>query len=207
MIPYVKFMKHAEKVTKAVSASRPVLKGVHHAEDGSLAVTDSHRLYVAKNAHTNTAGEIIDPKTGGKIDGNYPDVSRLLPYVDDAKYSVRLYVKETLDAFNALLKANQVFDRKSLVAEVKIAEDSSIIFTTSNPVMESQYKPFVTVEGTGDSTAFNTQYFIDALTLFKDAGSDEIILRNYGPVRPFTLTAGPNDELLALLLPIRKGRD
>lgn len=207
MIPYVKFMKHAEKVTKAASASRPVLKGVHHAEDGSLAVTDSHRLYVAKNAHTNTAGDIIDPKTGGTIEGNYPDVSRLLPYISDAKYTVKLSVKETSDAFAALLKINQIHDRKNLYVEAEVTDEASVLFSANNPIAQAHYKPISTVEGEGEPIVFNTQYFIDAISLFKDAGAEEVTFRYYGAFRPFTLTAGPNDELLALLLPIRKGRD
>ncbi|NYV67601.1 hypothetical protein HYI36_20185 [Bacillus sp. Gen3] len=202
-IPYVKFMKHAEKVTKAVSTSRPVLKGVHHAEDGSLAVTDAHRLYVAKNAHANTAGEIIDPKTGGAIEGNYPDVTRLLPYTPDAKYTVKLSVKETSDAFAALLKINQIHDRKNVHVKAEVTDEAHILFSANNPIAQAHYKPNASVEGEGDPITFNTQYFAEALALFKDAGVEEVTMRSYGAFRPFTLTAGFDDDLLALILPIR----
>lgn len=205
-IAYVTFVKHAQKVTKTASASRPILKGVHHAEDGTLVVTDSRRLYLAKNAHANTLGEIIDPKTGAVIDGQYPDVSRLIPDANDSKYTAVLPVKETVDAFAALLKTNHSHDKKrDIMTEVEVSA-SEIIFSVKNRLMCAEFTPGVSVDGNGDKMTFNTQYFADALALFKEAGIIEVTMRYYGSFRPFTLSAD-SDDLLTLILPIRRAVD
>ena len=205
-VPYVKFMKHAEKITKAASKDRPVLKGVFHADDGSLAVTDSRRLYFAKNAHTNESNVVIDPKTGAIIDGNYPDIKRHIPDPDDAKYTVKLDVKEAVEAFNALLKSNHVRDKKyDITADAFISKANKIVFKVDNGIMHTQYKPNAVIDGQNDIiTSFNTKYFAEALAMFKGVGVEEVILRNYGSLSPFTLSVGRYDDLLALILPIRR---
>lgn len=207
-IAYVTFMKHAQKVAKTVSASRPVLKGVHHAPDGSLVVTDSHRLYLAKGLHTNEAGEITDPKTGAVIEGNYPDVSRLIPDAGDAKYVARIMVDEAVNAFAALLKVNHAHSKKTdIMTTVTPAGTDDLEFTVSNSILNVTYKPVCVVDGNGDAMMFNTQYFAESLAMFKDAGVTEVTMRYHGSFRPFTLSAGQDDELLALILPIRRAAD
>lgn len=206
-IPYVTFLKHAQKVKKTASAGRPILKGVYHAPDGSLAVTDSHRLYFAKNAHSNTESSVVEPKTGAVIEGNYPDVTKLLPDSRDAKYFVRLDVKQAVDAFAVLIKSAQVPDRKAIpTVNATVGDGRTLIFDVENIAMKSQYTAPLVVDGQGDKMTFNAQYFADALALFKDAGAAEVTMRYYGSTRPFTLTAGADDELLALILPIRTSK-
>lgn len=202
-IPYVTFLKHAQKVTKTAPASRTILKGVYHAPDGSLAVTDSHRLYVAKNSHS-IGEQIIEPKTGATIEGNYPDTSRLLPDPRDAKYTARLNVAEAVDAFKALLAANKLDKTAKYPTTIaRIIGGAEVEFYAKNAVVTCHY--FVSAfEGEkDDDMAFNTQYFAEALALFKDVGIPEITMRCYGAMRPFTLTVGRDEELLALLLPIK----
>ena len=204
VIPYVTFLKHAQKVSKTASASRPILKGVYHAPDGSLAVTDSHRLYFAKNAHSNAEPQTIEPKTGAVIDGVYPEVSRLIPESSSAKYTVRLDVKQAIDAFKALLAVNKLDTNATHpMTTVGITGDCTVAFVAENHVLSARYEP-AAADGEGEEFTFNTQYFADALALFKDAGATEVTMRYYGSLRPFTLTAGGDDELLALLLPNRK---
>lgn len=196
-------MKHAQKVTKSAPEARPVLKGVCHVYDGSLYVTDSYRLYAAKHMHSNAEISVVDPKTGGTIDGSYPDVSRLIPNMADAKYIARLNVKEALNAFNALLKANQVFGKGEERVEVRpIDEGKKIAFVAENRVMTASYE-VPTQEGEIDGLTFNTTFVVDALRLFKDAGVTNAELRFYGDLRPFTITDG---SLLALISPIRVTR-
>lgn len=196
-------MKHAQKVTKSAPAGRPVLKGVCHAPDGSLYVTDSYRLYAAKHMHSNVETSVVDPKTGGTIDGSYPDVSRLIPNRADAKYIARLNVEEALGAFNALLKANQVVGKGEERVEVRpIDEGTKIAFVAENRAMTASYE-VPTQEGEIDGLTFNTTFMVDALRLFKDAGVTNAELRFYGDLRPFTITDG---SLLALILPIRVPR-
>lgn len=204
-VSYVTFMKHAEKVTKAASTSRPVLKGVYHASCGSLIVTDSHRLYLAKNSHLNAASEIVYPKTGARIDGTYPDVSRLIPQSGDAKYSFTMPVKEASETFNALLKLDKVGSSKGMTELV--SESDSVTFSLiGSSLVSARYSPVTHIDGGAvGGLTFSTRYFAEALALFKDAGATEVTFRYYDKLRPFTLTTGQDDEILALLLPIRSG--
>ncbi len=196
-------MKHAEKVTKGMSASRPILKGVQHNSDGSLVVTDSRRLYIANNGHTNESESVINPKTGEEIDGNYPDVSRLTPLKCDAKFTTYINVKQMVDALNVLLKANQVHDKKKTLTTLEVTDDKELVFIVSNYVIDTTYKTGSRITGDAQTITFNTKYLIEALQLFKDVGFEEVEFRSYGSERPFTLTAGKDDELLALILPVR----
>ncbi|MGE0981493.1 hypothetical protein [Bacillus cereus] len=202
-IPYLTFMKHAEKVTKGVSGSRPMLKGVNHKSDGTLIVTDSYRLYVAKKGHTNETTSTINPKTGESIEGNFPDVSRLIPDKRNVKFIASLNVKHSLDALNVLLKGNQIYNKKDTRFTAEVTEDKELIFIVSNSFIDATYKTSKYITGDAQTMCIDTKYFIEALQLFKDAGIEEIDFRAYGELRPFTLTAGDNDELLALIMPVR----
>lgn len=199
---YMNFMKHAQKVTKTASKSRPMLKGVYHAPDGSLFVTDSYRLYVARNAHANGSESIVNPKTGEKIEGNFPNCERLLPDPTNALFTLKLPTKKSLDAFNALFKAGQVEGKGHDAVSVQEGEKNQVIFKAKNQTMEATYNAGEAVGQIGELT-FDATFVIDALKMFHDAGFLKVEMRYYNEYRPFTLSAGLNDELLALITPIR----
>lgn len=90
-------MKHAAKVCNNASSVRPILSGVKHSENGDAVCTDSHRLYVAKKIHSRIDGAVITP-SGKTVDGNYPDVSRLVPDSSYAKDTLQLEVSDLLKA-------------------------------------------------------------------------------------------------------------
>lgn len=100
-ISYVNFLKHAAKLTGSQSTkSRPVLQGVNHL-NSNLIATDSHRLYYAENLYDGS-DKNINPKTGELIEGNYPDVTRLLLDPHDATFTVPLDINETLKALKVI---------------------------------------------------------------------------------------------------------
>ncbi|MBV2197422.1 hypothetical protein KQR56_09815 [Bacillus velezensis] len=47
-ISYLTFIKHAEKMVKDIGFAKPALKGVYHAHDGSVVVSDGNRIYAKK---------------------------------------------------------------------------------------------------------------------------------------------------------------
>ncbi|MEK4970674.1 hypothetical protein MKX29_24020 [Cytobacillus sp. FSL R7-0696] len=199
MVSYITFMKHAEKVAKAASSSRPVLKGIYHAENGDAIVTDSHRLYVANNCQSAQDTSIINPKTGEKIDGSYPDVYRLLP-VNDPVYTLSIDVNEALKAAKAF-KALLQFPEKTINTTVTISDNKALL-AVNTPVVSATYTlGEVDVSNEVPIIMFSILYFIEALDMFKDLGVSTITLNNYGQNRPFTLTN--NHDLLALIMPIR----
>ncbi|SIR92690.1 hypothetical protein [Bacillus velezensis] len=202
-IPYIMFMKHAEKITKNAPSGRPVLKGVHHTEDGNLVVTDSHRLYLAKNATHGNEPTVLDPKTGDQIDGNYPPVDRLIPSVSNTIAEILFDTKDLLSGVSALLKCNQVASGEKAFVKLNANSGSLPTITIKNSLMFSQ---FTGGQFNGDEDVkliIDTQYFVDALSLFKACKTDKIILRYYGSFRPFTISPEDSQDLLALILPIR----
>ncbi len=202
-IPYIMFMKHAEKITKNAPSGRPVLKGVYHTEDGNLIVTDSHRLYLAKNAVHGSESTVLDPKTGDQIDGNYPPVDQLIPSVNNAIAEILFDTNDLLSGVNALLKCNQVDSGEKAFVKLNATPGSLPTISIKNSHMFSQ---FTGGQFNGDEDvklAFDTQYFVDALSLFKACKTDKIILRYYGSFRPFTIASEDSQDLLAIILPIR----
>ncbi|MFS0562586.1 hypothetical protein AB1K91_17810 [Terribacillus sp. 179-K 1B1 HS] len=200
-IPYVTFMKHAEKVTKKASASRPTLKGVYHAEDGSLAVTDSHRLYYATDAHQRQDAAILDPKTGEEIGGAYPDVTRLLPYPGDARYTLTIDdIPKALKIVKALEALGKSVDSDGTIT-IKADENGAVSFGMEAEGTSGTVEIGRVSGGTYENVAVSAQYLSEALALFKDIGVTSVQINSYGKIRPLTLTI---DGLTALIMPVRK---
>src|SRR5690625_353191 len=106
-INYKQFTKHAEKVAKAVSEQRPILKGIHHDDKGTITVTDSHRLYQAKNVNA-PKNAVLCAISGDELDGTYPNTDRLIPNIDDADSVLVIDdVKQTLAVLKAMLAAGR----------------------------------------------------------------------------------------------------
>ncbi|WP_340043271.1 hypothetical protein [Bacillus velezensis] len=202
-IPYIMFMKHAEKITKNAPSGRPVLKGVHHTEDGNLVVTDSHRLYLAKNSVHGSESTVLDPKTGDQIDGNYPTVDQLIPSVDTAVAEILFDTKDLLSGMNALLKCNQVDSGGKAFVKLTATSGSLPTLSIKNSHMFSQFTGGQFNGDEGVKLIFDTHYFVDALSLFKACNTAKIILRYYGPLRPFTITPEDSQDLVVVILPIR----
>jgi hypothetical protein len=200
-IPYVTFMKHAEKVTKKASPSRPTLKGVYHAEDGSLAVTDSHRLYYATDAHQRQDAVNLDPKTGEEIDGAYPDVKRLLPYPADARYTLNIDdVPKALKIVKALEALGKSVNSDGTIT-IKAAESGVVSFGIEAEGTSGTVEIGKVDGGTYEDVTVSAQYLSEALALFKDIGVTSVQLTSYGKVRPLTLTI---DGLTAVIMPVKK---
>src|SRR5690625_232569 len=96
---YKTFMTHAKRITRnsaKLYSDREVLQGVFHRENGSLVVTDSHRLYLIKDVYEGEE-KLINPNNNMKINGNYPEINRLLPQ-NNPEFSCTLNVDEYLKA-------------------------------------------------------------------------------------------------------------
>jgi DNA polymerase III sliding clamp (beta) subunit (PCNA family) len=204
------FLKHAEFLTKNAPDERPVLKGVYHHPNKSLIVTDSHRLYVAKDAHNLEEGSVIVPKTGEKIEGNFPDVHRLIPETDFKGVIHIEDVKETLDAVKSLLTAGCVVssrEKKPKKEHINIQlccdDQRNVTLKVKNAVMKSEYLLNESQELEPCTTmTFRAEYFAQALALFKEAGYTKIDFQFFGSLRPLVLTSY-QDSLKALILPVR----
>lgn len=203
---YKDFMKHAKVLTdnaKITNAHRKVLTGVLHQENGTLTVTDSHRLYQALNVDGVDA-DVVKTVTGRVIDEKYPDVSRLIPDTNDAGSTARFNVKELHDAvdhiYNVAKLADEtvrlVVERDHVYTSAKVKEPGEL--TTE---MRASYDVQLPLEE-GNGFRVNAKYLLDALKMFKAEKEEEVTLYFYGKHRPFTIWNDKAD-LTALLLPIR----
>lgn len=199
-IPYVGFMKHAQKITKSKAIkTRPVLQGVIHRE-GYIAVTDSHRLYFATDMYEGEEKN-VNPSTGETIiEGNYPDLTRLIPDVSDAKFSAKLDVVNTQKSVKLIEQAGKVDKASDLITIEHNAADT-IFRTHDHSEVGVSYKAS---SGLLDVDKFvmnaSAKYVSEAFALMKDAGLTEVSFNFYGENRPFTFIGG---NLTVLILPVR----
>ncbi|MEN2464940.1 hypothetical protein [Ornithinibacillus sp. JPR2-1] len=190
MITYNDFMKHAAVVTKNASEQRPVLKGIKHYEDGRLAVTDSHRLYIANGVHSRTDGAVLNP-TGKLVEGRYPEVDRLLPY-NEPKQEIRMNVKDLYKIADIMYSIGKLVTKIPLI---DLTED--VILFDSNEV-QIAIKQDIKFEV---PLLLNAKYLFDAVKLFQAADCETITLKIYSGVRPILLEGA---NLQVIILPVRR---
>lgn len=204
---YKDFMKHAKVLTdnaKITSAHRKVLTGVLHQENGTLTVTDSHRLYQALDVD-GVDEDVVKTVTGRVINEKYPDVSRLIPDTSEANSTVRFNVKELHDAVDHIYNVAKLADetvtmgveRDHVYASAQVIEEPGKLTTE----MRASYDVQLPLEE-GNTFRVNAKYLLDALKMFKAEKEEEVTLYFYGKHRPFTIW---NDraDLIALILPLR----
>ena len=196
------FIKHASKVTKKVSGSRPVLKGIHYTEVG-VELTDSHRLYQAKLPQPQLVGQIINPETNEVIDGNYPNTERILPKLSEARVTFPIATKKAIQ----FLKAVKQMKEKHPSVEFKATKDSiclvynheEIEFTMDLAISVSQLPSPLT------ATTISLQYLLEAFEWLDEYSSEHIIIHWYEQHRPVVFTVvGHEEDAVAFILPIRK---
>lgn len=191
---YKTFMKHAEKLTNSDPAKvKPALKAVKHFKNGDAAVTDSHRLYYAKEIHDK--GDVLLTPKGKKLDENYPDITRLMPS-NDPKQILTLKVDELIKGVDIILAASKYVSESPQMTY----EENSLFFEARHEEVKASYDLSESVE-----TKFisNAAYWMDALKLFKAFKYTEVDFLYYGPVRPFILKS-KDEKLTALILPMRR---
>jgi hypothetical protein len=194
MLTYEAFVRHAEKVTKKVPESRPILKGIYHHPDGSVIVTDSRRIYQAFGIGKGT-GEVITPK-GKVLTGKYPAQS-----VDD--FISGYPIQELEIDVDELWKATDIIYHtcKSCAdMEGKVVVDfmhDKVWF--SHPDINAAYTLSVSIN---NPISFNVLYILEAMRLFRTAGYALITLKLYGKASPALFET---DDIKALILPVRRG--
>lgn len=193
-ITYEIFMRHAEKVTKnagTVNPTKPMLQGVFHHPDGSLLVTDSHRLYKADHLHDRTDEALLSPK-GKTLNGTFPEVNRLIP-TNDPSWSLEIDVREFLEATDILHHTGQTVE-KEVVIDFK---ENKLSFTSIE--VKASYSLSISFQ---ERMSFRALYWLEAMKLFKAAKDERVRLNYYGRMRPITLVS--EGGLTVLILPVRR---
>jgi|SRR5690606_14028982 len=204
-VPYVTFIKHAEKVTKSSKLrNRPILETVLH-KDSYVAVTDSHRLYFADNVYEGEE-KTIDLATGQAVDrGTYPDITKLIEDESHAKITHIIDVLQTYGAVRAIEIASKI-NRASDLLDIEIDEKLLTIKTTSDTEVNVNYSPIkppsdVHSSNSSEFITFNIKYIKELFHLLKDARVDKVTLHYFGNNRPMQFHAG---NFTAVVMPIRR---
>ncbi len=194
---YKIFMRHAKKLTNSDAAkTRLVLKGVKHFVDGSLAVTDSHRLYLVEDIHDK--GETLLTPDGKKIDERYPNIHRLIPDRGVGNVTMTINVNEMLKGTEIILTANTAAGVDSPMYQ----EKNELRMDIPETIVAKYKLPEDYALTEGFEIASNAKYWVDGLKLFKAFKYEEIKLEFHGRMRPFTMYS-PDDKLMVLILPVR----
>ena len=199
-VPYATFMKHAKKVAKgSVVKTRPILSTVYHS-DKHVAVTDSHRLYVATGLYDGEA-KTLDAQTGQEIDhGKYPDVERLIADSANAEYRYSLPVDALYDAVRAIEIAGRL-NKSTDLMQIQVNDDLIRFKTDDKTAFDVEYSV-----GNADSTSelytmtLSIKYLKEAVHVLKDAKAENVTIEYFGATRPLQIRAG---NFTAIVLPVR----
>lgn len=200
--------KHGKKFASK-SQRTPILEGVHYAADGSVVVTDRHKLLRIGGAHNFTEPFTSHDVTGVPVDGQYPDTSKIIPM--------------ELPTQITLITGHNRDDLKDAIARVKLAVDAAkvagdIAFITTLSYVGSDVRlsvkndhPSVSLSvgisadiyGPDATVSLNAELLLAALNVFKDAGSHRVIIGLTGAYSPIVLRDEEN-EIDAVVLPFRR---
>jgi len=200
-------MKHAVKFA-GKSEARPILKGAYHSPDGSLIVTDSHRLVVIEEGHSAPEPVVLDVKTKAPIHGNYPDTSRVIPVEWRTTVTVCSSAAMLKEVIGEWIQANKVAelmkDKHGPIAYMAIRSDR-FLMGAKNDRSEYQHElpAVIDQDSLGDTPVYyNASYMIDALNLIKDFKPNHVQIVFNNPLSPFALKT--DNGVTALLLPVKR---
>lgn len=204
-VNYKQFMKHAEKVAKSSSKGRPIMQGVEHTEDGTLTVTDGHRLHQAYNVNA-PKGVIINAITGDEIEsGTYPEVTKLLPNEDDAQEVYTIDNKLMLKVLKAMLPAGRIDGTKG--ADVQASIKNGMLTLEGMDGLNFNYKIDSLInnsdDGAGIDILLDINFLIETVEMYDDMKAENIEIRLYGNIKPLTIKPAGSNEIISLILPMR----
>ena len=198
---YNKGFKHVQKIAKNASPSREILQGIKHNESDIIS-TDSHRLLSFTDNKASFEDHIIHFKTGEIIEGNYPDITRLIKNDD---YSTEISITfEDIDILRKMIKAGKTlkFDNVHLTKFKEYVEFKLITndnFSNLNQLNMTYTIPYQISDNEIEPIILNLDYMIDLLDFLYDTNSDTT-LKIDSSIKPVHFT---NEDYTYLILPIR----
>jgi len=197
--------KHGKKFTDSKS-SNLVLQGIHYAENGSVYANNRHYILRFRNAHTFTEPFTSHAVTGAKIDEKYPDIEKVFPTSVTTEFVLRNLSSSGDQIKNALHYAKWAHDIAKVGDKFKrillMLESQSVVISVKQELVEFKAW-FAPYEGSERFTMIlSGEYLLNALQLFKDAGTIELRVRMKGKHDPLLLTDEQN-EIDVLICPFR----
>lgn len=180
---------------------RPILKCAHYDSDGSITVTDSHRLLQIKNFHNHERSFNQDLSTMNIIDGAYPDVNRLIPTEHHTEITI------SLDVLIRIMKA--LGTSSSEVVRWDILENK-IVFSNQSDKMyygePIEISANASIEGEKYTISFIAKYVKECCEFFVDAKEryavDNVKIKMFSPIRPAVFTIDET-KYVYIVTPVR----
>lgn len=202
--------KHGRKFTTKPNGSSPVLEGVHYAADGSVIATDRHKLLRIGGAHGFTEPFTSHAVTGGRLDGQYPDTSKIIPREFESSMTLlnvgnRSDLKDMIARVKLAVDISKIAGDSAKMATISKKEDGTILLAVDNSKLSLKYSVALTADTTGGDVdvSFNAEYMLTALNVFKDAGSGRVTIGLTGAITPIVLRDEDN-EIEVVVLPYRR---
>lgn len=195
-------LKEAEKIAKAASKARPVLRSIEYDTDGTLTATDSYRVIKFKNFAPDDEYQLVDAKTGEDCTGmfNYPNTTRLVR--DSHEIEIDIPVKQFYSMIATISKDSKNYDRNGI--KIKIQGDKITFRPLLEPDNNAQMiEASLKIENANYPElefAMNAKYLTDAFLYFKRLKIDKIKLGFSSSVRPIQFEA---DTMTYIIAPIR----
>ncbi|MBJ6745755.1 DNA polymerase III subunit beta [Streptococcus sp. 121] len=131
------------------------------------------------------------------LEGNYPDTNRLIPTMFNSQLTFNVVqLRQAMERARLLSNATQ-----NGTVKVEIKDQTVRSYVNSPEVGQvDEELEVLAIEGEDLSISFNPNYMIEALKAIK---SEEVILSFISSIRPFTLKAAEEDQLIQLITPVR----
>jgi DNA polymerase III sliding clamp (beta) subunit (PCNA family) len=201
--------KHAKKFAAKSGSATPVLEGIHYAADGSAVICDRHRLLRIKDAHNYAEPLTSHAKTGETIDGTYPPTEKIFPVnftVDFVllKNTKVNEIQRMVDRVKLAYDIAHQTDRDRHLAVITFAEDGAVTLSVTDSNEGVSFSAHI---GTASGElpfkiTLNSGYLLDAMNVFKDAGSAVVTVKFSGALNPIALSDEANG-IDALITPFR----
>ncbi|OMC96239.1 hypothetical protein MKX34_24040 [Paenibacillus sp. FSL R5-0636] len=201
--------KHAKKFTVKPGGGTPVLEGVRYLDDGSVVATDRHTLLRIGGAHNFAEAFTSHAKTGAPVDGQYPDTSRLIPQDFTSQITLietvtRADLKDAIACVKVALEAAKLSagDKRNLALLRYAGDAATLSVTNDSPALSFSAGINADLSGPDMAVAFNAEYMLNALNVFKDAGSQRVTIGLTGNLSPIVLRDEDNG-IDVVVLPYR----
>jgi hypothetical protein len=195
---------------KMKTAPRPILKTALINNEYVIA-TDSHRLIRIKHNQEVTEPYLHHYKPELTQDvsvTSYPDISRLLPNKYNAQQEFKVNVSEWIEAHELGLVAAK--EHKNITIGLKENQfnvNARKTFINKKGKEENvpdydkiSYKYTLDTNTNIEKVAYNCEYMLTALKVFKKLKEKEVTCYFYGPMRPMYFVS---DSVEILILPVR----
>jgi hypothetical protein len=192
--------KYAKKFAINPKAKQPIFEGVHYAANGTAYVTNRQYMLRIRNSHAFDKPTTIHAVTGVPIEGNWPDVDRVFPSNFENEITIdRTALDNLVLRVRCMADVTSRLDKKrpvviltidNGVAYLRIRNEDYQIEAQAFFGNASKFEP--------SKRALNAEYLYTALSLFKDANADQVLVKLRDPLDPILLTDGQDIDVLIL---------